>query len=72
MAEKNEAVLAAGNEKNLEKNQKLAADRAQSVKKILVSRYKIAADRIQAEGNGIGDMFSEPDWNRVSISTIVE
>ena len=59
-------------EGNLEKNQKLAADRAQSVKKILVSRYKIAADRIQAEGNGIGDMFSEPDWNRVSISTIVE
>ena len=59
-------------EGNLEKNQKLAADRAESVKKILVSRYKIAADRIQAEGNGIGDMFSEPDWNRVSISTIVE
>ena len=59
-------------EGNLEKNQKLAADRAESVKKILVSRYKIAADRIQAEGNGIGDMFSEPDWNRVCISTIVE
>ena len=59
-------------EGNLEKNQKLAADRAESVKKILVTRYKIAADRIQAEGNGIGDMFSEPDWNRVSISTIVE
>ena len=58
-------------EGNLEKNQKLAADRAESVKKILVSRYKIAADRIQAEGNGIGDMFSEPDWNRVSISTII-
>jgi len=59
-------------EGNLEKNQKLAADRAESVKKILVSRYKISSDRIQAEGNGIGDMFSEPDWNRVSISTIVE
>lgn len=59
-------------EGNLEKNQKLAADRAESVKKILVTRYKISSDRIQAEGNGIGDMFSEPDWNRVSISTIVE
>ena len=59
-------------EGNLEKNQKLAADRAESVKKVLVSRYKISSDRIQAEGNGIGDMFSEPDWNRVSISTIVE
>ena len=59
-------------EGNLEKNQKLAADRAESVKKILVTRYKISSDRIQAEGNGIGDMFSEPDWNRVSISTSVE
>jgi len=59
-------------EGNLEKNQKLAADRAESVKKVLVTRYKISSDRIQAEGNGIGDMFSEPDWNRVSISTIVE
>ena len=59
-------------EGNLEKNQKLAADRAESVKKILVTRYKISSARIQAEGNGIGDMFSEPDWNRVSISTIVE
>ena len=59
-------------EGNLEKNQKLAADRAESVKKILVTRYKISSDRIQAEGNGIGDMFSELDWNCVSISTIVE
>ena len=38
----------------------------------LEKNQKLAADRIQAEGNGIGDMFSEPDWNRVSISTIVE
>ncbi len=59
-------------EGNLEKNQKLAAARAEAVKTLLVNRYKIASDRIQAEGNGIGDMFTEPDWNRVSIATIVE
>ena len=59
-------------EGNLEKNKQLATARAEAVKNLLVKRYKISADRIQAEGNGIGDMFSEPDWNRVSIATIVE
>ena len=59
-------------EGNLEKNKQLADARAKAVKTLLVNRYKISADRIQAEGNGIGDMFSEPDWNRVSIATIVE
>ena len=59
-------------EGDLEKNKKLAAARAEAVKTLLVKRYKISADRIQAEGNGIGDMFSEPDWNRVSIANIVE
>ena len=59
-------------EGNLEKNKQLAAARAEAVKNLLVKRYKISADRIQAEGNGIGDMFSEPDWNRVSIANIVE
>ena len=59
-------------EGNLEKNKQLATARAEAVKNLLVKRYKISADRIQAEGNGIGDMFSEPDWNRVSIANIVE
>ena len=59
-------------EGDLEKNKKLATARAEAVKTLLVKRYKISADRIQAEGNGIGDMFSEPDWNRVSIANIVE
>ena len=44
--------------------------RAEAVKTILVKKYKISADRIKAEGQGVGNMFSEPDWNRVSISTI--
>ena len=59
-------------EGNLQKNEKLAEARAQAVKTLLVNRYKISSDRIQAEGNGIGDMFEEPDWNRVSIASIVE
>lgn len=55
---------------NLENNIKLAQRRAESVKTALINRYKIAADRITAEGEGIGNMFSEESWNRVSICTI--
>lgn len=55
---------------NLENNIKLANKRAQSVKDALINRYKISADRITAEGEGIGNMFSEESWNRVSICTI--
>ena len=55
---------------NLEFNKKLAAARAESVKNSLIKKYGIAADRIQAEGEGIGHMFSENDWNRVSICTL--
>lgn len=51
-------------------NNRLAEGRAQAVKKMLVKKYGIAEDRIDASGQGIGDMFSEPDWNRVSIATI--
>ena len=53
-------------------NEKLAKARAEAVKSILVRKYKIDDTRITAEGQGIGDMFSEPDWNRVSICTIDE
>ncbi|MFA6820151.1 MAG: OmpA family protein [Bacteroidaceae bacterium] len=51
-------------------NAKLAKDRAEAVKAILTNKYHISSSRIQAEGQGVGNMFSEPDWNRVSISTI--
>jgi hypothetical protein len=37
-----------------------------------VNKYKIAANRIEAEGQGVGNMFEEADWNRVSICTIAE
>ena len=62
----------ASHEGNLAFNEKLAKARAEAIKTILVKKYKIDAARITAEGQGIGDMFSEPDWNRVSICTIDE
>lgn len=57
-------------EGNIDLNNKLAAARAEAVKTILVNKYRINSDRVKAEGQGVGDMFSEPDWNRVSICTI--
>ena len=40
------------------------------MKGILINKYHISASRIKAEGQGVGNMFSENDWNRVSICTI--
>ncbi len=57
-------------EGNLEKNIALANARAEAVKTSLINKYKISADRISAEGQGIGNMFTEDSWNRVSICTI--
>ncbi len=55
---------------NAEFNKKLAEARAESVKNTLVKKYKIEESRIEAKGEGIGEMFSENDWNRVSICTL--
>lgn len=55
---------------NLDFNTKLAKNRAEAVKDALVKKYNINANRIVAEGEGIGHMFSEDSWNRVSICTI--
>ena len=52
---------------NADSNIKLAAARAESVKTMLVNKYGIKADRIKAQGNGIGEMFKEDSWNRVAI-----
>lgn len=57
-------------EGSAEINAKIALARAEAVKNILVSKYGISASRITAEGQGVGNMFSENDWNRVSICTI--
>ena len=51
-------------------NDKLSKDRAAAVKNLLVNKYKIAADRIATQGCGVGDVFDQPEWNRVSICTI--
>ena len=55
-----------------EVNARIVQQRADAVKSLLVKRYKIAENRITAEGQGVGNMFEEPDWNRVSICTIHE
>ncbi|MBD5233230.1 MAG: OmpA family protein [Bacteroidales bacterium] len=57
-------------EGNYDFNVKLAQSRAEAVKNQLVSKYKISSSRITAEGEGIGKMFEEPSWNRVSICTL--
>ena len=70
---KNSKVLVKGyasQDGNLDFNIKLAQARAESVKNALINKYGIKADRIKAEGEGIGHMFTENDWNRVSICTL--
>ncbi len=57
-------------EGNLQFNQRLAAARAESVKKMLVKKYGISADRITAQGKGISDSFEKNSWNRVAICTV--
>ena len=59
-------------EGSAEINAKLALNRANAVKSLLTKKYKISPSRILAEGQGVGNMFSEPDWNRVAISTLSE
>ena len=55
-----------------EYNLQLSQRRADAVKNLLVSKYGIPASRINAIGHGVGDIFSEPAWNRVGICTIDE
>lgn len=59
-------------EGSLEVNQRIALARAKAVKELLMKKYGIGSERILAEGQGVGNMFSEADWNRVSICTIEE
>jgi outer membrane protein OmpA-like peptidoglycan-associated protein len=59
-------------EGSIDLNIRIAHQRAEAVRQLLVNRYRIAPERITAEGQGVGDMFSEPDWNRVSICTLID
>lgn len=52
-------------------NERLAARRAQAVAKAL-EKAGVAADRINAQGKGIGDMFDTNSWNRVVKMTVTE
>lgn len=55
---------------NYDFNVRLAQARAEAVKTALMQRYRIPASRIEAQGEGIGNMFEEESWNRVSICTL--
>ena len=58
----------ASSDGDVERNKMLADGRAESVKTALIKRYKIAADRIIAEGQGATEDFSEwNDFNRVVL-----
>lgn len=57
-------------EGSAEVNERIARQRAEAVQNVLVNKYRISRNRIVAEGQGVGYMFEEPDWNRVSICTI--
>jgi len=50
-----------------ELNQKLSEQRAEAVKKILVNKYKISADRLTTKGCGATDkLFEQVEFNRVA------
>ncbi|MDE6291596.1 MAG: OmpA family protein [Muribaculaceae bacterium] len=51
----------------IEVNERLANQRAESVKDMLIKKYGIPANRIKAEGMGVGHMFEEESWNRVAV-----
>ena len=52
-------------------NIRLADGRAEAVKNMLINKYGIEANRINAKGCGETDMFKELSWNRVSICEII-
>lgn len=56
-------------EGNADFNQKLSERRANAVKDMLVNDYQIEAERINAQGMGVGDKFSKPEMNRAIIAT---
>lgn len=54
-------------EGSAELNQRLSEERAAAVKKILVNKYKISADRLTTKGCGVTDkLFEQVEFNRVA------
>ncbi|MBO5779886.1 MAG: OmpA family protein [Muribaculaceae bacterium] len=52
-------------------NEKLSQKRADSIKNELVKRYGIEANRIEARGEGIAEIFDKLGWNRFADCEIV-
>lgn len=57
---------------NFATNKRIAELRAEAVKNLLIAQYGISKDRIDAAGQGVGDLFLEPEWNSVAICTIID
>jgi len=55
---------------NAEANMRLASRRAEAVRAELINRYGVKPSRISASGAGIGELFEEESWNRVSVCTL--
>ena len=55
-----------------ELNAKMAQQRAEIVKTLLIAQYGIQPERITARGAGVGKEFTKTEWNRVAVCTIVE
>lgn len=55
---------------NADANMRLASRRAEAVRAELINRYGVNPSRISASGAGIGDLFEEESWNRVSVCTL--
>lgn len=53
-----------------EYNRTLSQARAEAVKRMLVEEYGIEPERISAQGLGVGDMFSNPRWNRITLCIV--
>ncbi len=53
-------------------NAEISKKRAAAVKTMLVNKFGIDESRIIGEGEGVGDVFTQPNWNRVSICTLIE
>ena len=59
-------------EGDAERNQELSTARAEAVRNTLVKRYRIAADRLTAEGLGATDsLFEEQEYNRIVVFSVV-
>ena len=53
-------------------NIRMAKQRAESVMNLLIAQYGIAENRIDADGNGVGNLFREAEWNSVAICSVYE